>query len=68
MSADTNTKTIQTMYEAFGRGDVDAILGNLTDVVDWAADGPPVRPRGTGAAPATTRSASSSSPSGRPSR
>jgi len=40
MSADTNSKTIQTMYEAFGRGDVDAILGNLTDVVDWAADGP----------------------------
>jgi len=43
MSADTNIKTIQTLYEAFGRGDVDAILGDLTDDVDWAADGPAER-------------------------
>lgn len=38
MSADDNIKTIMAMYEAFGRGDVGAILGALTDDVDWAAD------------------------------
>ena len=38
MSADLNIKTIQELYEAFGRGDVDAILAALTDDVDWAAD------------------------------
>jgi ketosteroid isomerase-like protein len=38
MSAADNTKVIQTMYEAFGRGDVAAILEMLTDDVDWASD------------------------------
>ncbi len=27
------------MYEAFGRGDVNMILDNVTDDVDWAAEG-----------------------------
>jgi uncharacterized protein len=31
----TRTETIQTIYEAFGRGDVPAILSRLTDDVDW---------------------------------
>lgn len=39
MSANDNIKTIQTVYEAFGRGDVQAILDVVADDVDWAADG-----------------------------
>ena len=38
MSSDDNVKTIQTVYEAFGRGDVPAILDAVTDDVDWASD------------------------------
>jgi ketosteroid isomerase-like protein len=38
MSADVNIKTIQLVYEAFGRGDAAAILENVTDDVDWAAE------------------------------
>jgi len=51
MSADANIKTIAEIYEAFGRGDVAAILDSLTDDVDWAAEaashaGPLVRADG----------------------
>jgi ketosteroid isomerase-like protein len=35
---DENIKTIQVLYEAFGRGDVARILDELTDDVDWATD------------------------------
>lgn len=38
MSADANIKTITSVYEAFGRGDVAAILDAVTDDVDWAAE------------------------------
>ena len=38
MSANDNVKTIQSVYEAFGRGDVAAILEVLTDDVDWASE------------------------------
>ena len=38
MSADANLKTIQAVYEAFGRGDVGFILDRVTDDVDWATD------------------------------
>ena len=38
MSADANIKTIMSVYEAFGRGDVTAILDAVTDDVDWAAE------------------------------
>ena len=38
MSADANIKTIMGVYEAFGRGDVAAILDAVTDDVDWAAE------------------------------
>jgi len=38
MSSDDNVKTVQSVYEAFGRGDVSAILEVLTDDVDWASD------------------------------
>ena len=36
--ADPKVETIQGVYEAFGRGDVQAILDVLTDDVDWAAE------------------------------
>ena len=38
MNADDNIKTIQRVYEAFGRGDVAAILDAVTDDVDWASE------------------------------
>ena len=38
MSADVNIKTIQMVYEAFGRGDVAAILASVADDVDWASE------------------------------
>jgi ketosteroid isomerase-like protein len=38
VGADENVKTIQVMYEAFGRGDVQTILGSVTEDVDWAAE------------------------------
>jgi ketosteroid isomerase-like protein len=36
--ADPKIETVQRIYEAFGRGDVDAILSELTDDVDWATE------------------------------
>ena len=38
MSAEDNIKTITQVYEAFGRGDVAAILAAVSDDVDWAAE------------------------------
>ena len=38
MSAQDNIKVIQDVYEAFGRGDVEAIVAALSDDVDWAAE------------------------------
>src|SRR5438045_888738 len=38
MSANDNIKTVQTAYEAFGRGDVATIVDLCTDDVDWAAE------------------------------
>src|SRR5512147_3184161 len=37
MSA-ANIATIQRVYEAFGKGDVPAILDMVTDDVDWASE------------------------------
>jgi ketosteroid isomerase-like protein len=34
---DAKIATVQTLYEAFGRGDVEAILELLSDDVDWAS-------------------------------
>jgi uncharacterized protein len=34
-----NLRTIRGVYDAYRRGDVEAILPALTDDVDWAADG-----------------------------
>jgi ketosteroid isomerase-like protein len=38
MSRDENIQTIRTLYDAFGRGDVQTILAQVTDDVDWASD------------------------------
>jgi ketosteroid isomerase-like protein len=38
MGAVENLETVQALYEAFGRGDVEAILERLTDDVDWSTD------------------------------
>ena len=38
MGADENVKTIQGVYEAFGRGDVQAVLDAVADDVDWATE------------------------------
>jgi uncharacterized protein len=38
MSAEDNLATVKLIYEAFGKGDVPAILDQLTDDVDWAAE------------------------------
>jgi ketosteroid isomerase-like protein len=35
--SDPKVETIQSIYEAFGRGDIGFILGQLTDDVDWAS-------------------------------
>jgi ketosteroid isomerase-like protein len=46
----SNVETVQAIYEAFGRGDIPAILERLDENVGWdidlAEDGPPwLRPR-----------------------
>ena len=33
-----NIETVQAVYEAFGAGDVDTIMGFLADDVDWSAE------------------------------
>ena len=38
MTAQQNVQTVKEMYEAFGRGDVQAILDRVTDDVDWSTD------------------------------
>jgi ketosteroid isomerase-like protein len=34
---DSKVETIRSVYEAFGRGDIDFILSQVTDDVDWAS-------------------------------
>ena len=36
--SDQNIKTVQGIYEAFGRGDVEYIVDQVTDDVDWASE------------------------------
>ena len=44
MSEHTNAEVIRQAYEAFGRGDVPAVLDLLADDVDWTLQGPSVIP------------------------
>jgi ketosteroid isomerase-like protein len=36
--SDSNVAAVQRIYEAYGRGDVDAVLAEVSDDVDWAAE------------------------------
>jgi len=38
VTAETNIKTVQMVYEAFGRGDVAGIIEFTADDVDWASE------------------------------
>jgi uncharacterized protein len=38
MNADQNIETASQMYQALGRGDIEAIVDRVTDDVDWSAD------------------------------
>jgi len=38
VGAQQNVQTIEGMYAALGRGDIDAIVDVVTDDVDWATD------------------------------
>jgi hypothetical protein len=40
MSTSTPAETVKSMYAAFGRGDVPAILENVADDVEWRVPGP----------------------------
>ena len=44
MTEQQNTALIQTLYDAFGRGDVQSILDNLTNDVQWGLEGPAIIP------------------------
>lgn len=39
MSEPNNTATVKRIYEAFGRGDIEAILTDLADDVEWVVSG-----------------------------
>jgi uncharacterized protein len=40
----TNTEIVKGMYEAFGRGDIPALLNSLSEDADWTCPGPAVIP------------------------
>jgi ketosteroid isomerase-like protein len=41
MSEQSNERLVKDLYEAFGRGDIPAILNMLAEDVDWYDPGPP---------------------------
>ena len=44
MSAEENKRTVQSIFEAFGRGDIPGVLGHVSEDVTWKAPGPEVIP------------------------
>jgi hypothetical protein len=40
MSTEENKRVVQSIFEAFGRGDVPGVLANLSEGVAWKAPGP----------------------------
>jgi len=38
LSTDPKVESVQRLYAAYGRGDLDAVLAELADDVDWAAE------------------------------
>ncbi|MGH7449904.1 MAG: nuclear transport factor 2 family protein [bacterium] len=45
MSPQENTAKVQALYAAFGRGDVQFILNNVAENVDWQVLGPTIIPQ-----------------------
>ena len=41
MSREDNVQLVKRAYEAFGRGDLDALLDAFSDDVEWITPGPP---------------------------
>ena len=41
MSTDENTRLAQSAYEAFGRGDMEALAGLMADDIEWVSPGDP---------------------------
>jgi ketosteroid isomerase-like protein len=48
MSADENTRLVQSAYEAFGRGDLAALAEVLADDIEWVNPGDPADDPNTG--------------------
>jgi ketosteroid isomerase-like protein len=44
MNENHNTTLIQTVYAAFGKGDLQTILGHLSPEVEWTLNGPEIIP------------------------
>ncbi|HJQ33297.1 MAG TPA: nuclear transport factor 2 family protein [Pyrinomonadaceae bacterium] len=44
MSAEENKRTVQSIFEAFGRGDVPGVLQHVSEDVSWKAPGPDAVP------------------------
>lgn len=44
MSAEDNKRVVQSIFEAFGRGDVPGVLEHLSEDVTWKAPGPDTIP------------------------
>ena len=44
MSAEENKRTVQSIFEAFGRGDIPGVLEHVSEDVAWDAPGPSVVP------------------------
>lgn len=42
MSAEENKRTVQSIFEAFGRGDIPAVLEHVAEDATWKAPGPSV--------------------------
>ncbi len=42
MSAEENKRTVQSIFEAFGRGDIAGVLEHVSEDVTWKAPGPEV--------------------------
>ena len=40
MNAQQNLEAVKRAYEAFGRGDIDGVLGTLHEDVEWVTPGP----------------------------
>ena len=44
MSTEDNRRVVQSVFEAFGRGDIPGVLGFVAEDARWDAPGPPVVP------------------------